>query len=90
MSDVDEIGTGGLTSPAQTGVVIKARESGPLLVTGPVTVVDHLGNKYDTAAGANIALCRCGASQKKPFCDGTHKTSGFAATETAPPPTPST
>ena len=71
-------------------VVIKARESGPLLVTGPVTVVDHLGNKYDTAAGANIALCRCGASQKKPFCDGTHKSSGFAAMETAPPPMPST
>ena len=94
MSDVDEIGTGGLTSPAQTGVVIKARESGPLLVTGPVTgpvtVVDHLGNKYDTAAGANIALCRCGASQKKPFCDGTHKTNGFVATETAPQSPPST
>ena len=65
-------------------VVIKVRESGPLLVTGPVTVVDHLGNKYDTAAGANIALCRCGASHKKPFCDGTHKTCGFVAMETAP------
>lgn len=65
-------------------VLIKTRENGPLLVSGPVTVVDHLGNKFDTAAGANIALCRCGASLKRPFCDGTHKTSGFVANETAP------
>ena len=55
---------------AKEEVVIKVRENGPLLVTGPVRVVDHLGNKFDTAAGANIALCRCGASLKKPFCDG--------------------
>ena len=66
-------------------VVIKVRESGPLLVNGPVTLTDHLGNKYDIAAGANIALCRCGQSGKKPFCDGTHKTCGFVATETVPP-----
>ncbi len=70
-------------------VVIKVRESGPLLVNGPVTLTDHLGNKYDTPAGSNIALCRCGASQKKPFCDGTHKSSGFVATETAPQTQPS-
>lgn len=66
-------------------VVIKARLSGPLLVTGPVTLIDHLGQRYDTPAGSNIALCRCGASQKKPFCDGAHKTCGFVADETAPP-----
>ena len=70
-------------------VVIKVRESGPLLVNGPVALTDHLGNKYETPAGANIALCRCGASQKKPFCDGTHKNSGFVATETAPLAAPS-
>ena len=67
-------------------VLIKVRENGPLLVTGSVTLVDHLGHKFDTAAGANIALCRCGASLKKPFCDGTHKTSGFVGNETAPVP----
>lgn len=71
---------------ASEEVLIKVRENGPLLVTGPVTVVDHLGNKFDTSAGANIALCRCGASLKKPFCDGTHKTSGFVGNETAPVP----
>lgn len=65
-------------------VVIKARENGPLLVTGPVTLTDHLGNKYDLTGKANIALCRCGGSKNKPFCDGSHKTNGFEATETAP------
>ena len=67
-------------------VLIKVRENGPLLVSGPVTLIDHLGHKFDTVVGANIALCRCGASLKKPFCDGTHKTSGFVGNETAPVP----
>jgi CDGSH-type Zn-finger protein len=67
-------------------VVIKVRENGPILVSGPVTLTDHLGNKYDTSASANFALCRCGHSQKKPFCDGSHKTCGFMANETVPPP----
>lgn len=67
-------------------VVIKARESGPFLVTGPITLIDHLGNKYDLAGKENVALCRCGHSQKKPFCDGSHKTCGFVAAEAAPPP----
>jgi CDGSH-type Zn-finger protein len=67
-------------------VSIKARENGPFLVTGPVTVTDHLGNAFDTGGKDTIALCRCGHSQKKPFCDGTHKTTGFAAAELAPAP----
>lgn len=70
-------------------VVIKVRENGPILVSGPVTLTDHLGNKYETVAQQNIVLCRCGHSQKKPFCDGSHKTCGFVGNETAPvPPTP--
>jgi CDGSH-type Zn-finger protein len=72
-----------------TDVVIKIRENGSILVTGPVTLTDHLGNSYDLTGKPNIALCRCGHSQKKPFCDGTHKTCGFIGNETAPvPPTP--
>lgn len=65
-------------------VVIKIRENGSILVTGPVTLTDHLGNQYDLTGKPNIALCRCGQSQKKPFCDGTHKTCGFIGNETAP------
>lgn len=65
-------------------VVIKTRENGPLLVTGPVTVVDHLGNRFDISGQPNIALCRCGASGKRPFCDGSHRGNGFQACELAP------
>ena len=63
-------------------VTIKVRESGPYLVRGVVTLTDAEGNSY-TVAGPNIALCRCGGSQTKPFCDGSHKENGFAATERA-------
>ena len=59
-------------------VSIKVRDSGPYLVRGPVTVTDAEGNPY-TLEGENVALCRCGGSQTKPFCDGSHKTNGFSA-----------
>jgi CDGSH iron-sulfur domain-containing protein 3 len=62
-----------------TDVRIKVRESGPYLVTGRVTLVDADGNPYTVAE--NFVLCRCGGSQSKPFCDGSHKTNGFCATE---------
>lgn len=61
---------------------IKVRESGPYLVTGRVTLTDCDGNPF-TITGANIALCRCGGSQTKPFCDGSHRTNGFIACERA-------
>ena len=66
-------------------VEIKARENGPYKVTGPVRLIDADGNEYDLGErGEAIALCRCGQSQTKPFCDGAHKTSGFDACERAP------
>lgn len=65
-------------------VEIKARENGPYKVTGPVTVVDADGNSYDLGEdGRPIALCRCGGSITKPFCDGTHSKIGFEAAERA-------
>ena len=65
-------------------VVIKARENGPYKVTGPVTVVDVDGNEYDLSGkGEAVALCRCGGSKTKPFCDGTHSRIGFQAAERA-------
>jgi len=71
-------------------VIIKTRENGPLLVTGPIKLTDHLGNEYDLTGKENVALCRCGQSAKKPFCDGAHRTCGFAAAQIvgqpAPPP----
>ena len=65
-------------------VEIKVRENGPYKVTGPVTVVDADGNAYELGEeGQPIALCRCGGSTTKPFCDGTHSRTGFQAAERA-------
>jgi CDGSH-type Zn-finger protein len=65
-------------------VVIKVRENGPYKVTGPVRIVDVDGNEYDLAdKGETVALCRCGGSTTKPFCDGTHSHIGFEAAERA-------
>ena len=60
-----------------TALTIKLPANGPLLLEGPVTV-----NSADASVGADgskAALCRCGASNNKPFCDGTHKQIGFEA-----------
>jgi CDGSH-type Zn-finger protein len=64
-------------------VVIKIKKNGPLIVDGPVRLVDSEGNEYPGLAGRKLALCRCGASVTKPFCDGTHSRLGFAAAERA-------
>ncbi len=64
-------------------VVIKARHNGPYLVTGPVTITDADANEYQVEPGRSIALCRCGGSTTKPFCDGTHSAIGFEAAERA-------
>ena len=62
---------------------IKVRENGPYLVVGDdVTLVDWNGASYPVARRP-FALCRCGASEDKPFCDGSHKTVSFEACEAA-------
>jgi CDGSH-type Zn-finger protein len=66
-------------------VVIRTRENGPFLVTGPVKLVDAEGNVFNLNGKESIALCRCGDSKNRPFCDGTHKSCGFQASEKAPP-----
>jgi len=63
-------------------VVIKTRENGPLLITGTFTLTDHQGNTFDLGGKENVALCRCGQSASRPFCDGTHRSCGFVAAET--------
>lgn len=66
------------------GVEIKVRENGPYKVTGPIRLIDADGNEYDLGEeGEPIALCRCGGSTTKPFCDGTHSKIGFEAAEKA-------
>jgi CDGSH-type Zn-finger protein len=65
-------------------VSIRTRENGPLLVTGPIKLVDHEGNVFDIGGKETIALCRCGQSKNRPFCDGAHKNCGFVADEKAP------
>lgn len=65
-------------------VKVTIRPNGPYLVEGEIELVDVDGKKVDTSVrGARIALCRCGASVTKPFCDGTHSKIGFQAAEAA-------
>ena len=69
-----------------TDVEIKVRENGPYRVRGPITLIDADGNVFDLEPhekDGTIALCRCGGSTTKPFCDGTHSRAGFAAAERA-------
>src|SRR5437660_1618306 len=57
-------------------VSIRPKPNGPYLIEGPVDIYDTAGNKLATDDRPRIALCRCGASSNKPFCDGTHSQGG--------------
>lgn len=65
-------------------VTIDVRENGPYKVTGPITIRDFEGRELVLPEGSAVALCRCGHSESKPFCDGTHKRIEFVAEDTAP------
>ena len=68
-------------------IVIRTRENGPLVIQGAIKVLDHLGNEFALPVGKDtIALCRCGHSRNKPFCDASHRTNNFQAAELAKPP----
>jgi CDGSH-type Zn-finger protein len=71
-------------------VTIKLKDNGPYLIDGDFKLVDAAGNEIPIA---KRALCRCGASTTKPFCDGTHSKIGFqaamAAVEKVDNPNPS-
>jgi 3-phenylpropionate/trans-cinnamate dioxygenase ferredoxin subunit len=62
---------------------IKVLKNGPYSVSGTFVVLDADGNRIETKEKA--ALCRCGASTNKPFCDGTHSKIGFEAAAQAVP-----
>ncbi len=66
-------------------VKITCRPNGPYLVEpgGEVEVYDPTGARVDTTGRDRVALCRCGGSATKPFCDGAHNKVGFQAAEAA-------
>ena len=51
-------------------------KNGPLKVSGNFTIVNENGEEIITS-GISF-LCRCGKTSNKPFCDGTHRNSGFS------------
>jgi uncharacterized Fe-S cluster protein YjdI len=66
---------GGAQEEPAGETTVEPRRNGPLFVRGRIRVVDQAGGvvREDT----RLALCRCGASASKPFCDGSHKRIGF-------------
>lgn len=64
-------------------ITIEITKNGPYIVNGRVELKDGDGNVY--LPKDRVALCRCGASTAKPFCDGTHSRIGFQAAEKAVP-----
>ena len=66
-------------------VRIRIRDNGPFLVEGHVELLDAEGRAFPVDASKPVfALCRCGQSKNRPFCDGAHKSCGFVAAEHAP------
>lgn len=69
-------------------ITITVRKTGSLFISAEdapnVRLVDHEGIEIEMPAeGKPISLCRCGASSRKPFCDGTHSKIGFLAGDIA-------
>jgi CDGSH-type Zn-finger protein len=60
---------------------ITPTDNGPYLIAGSFAVLDAEGHEYEVSD--TIALCRCGHSRTKPFCDGSHERSDFAAVNRA-------
>ena len=58
---------------------IEIRENGPMRVYGAFELVDQNGGVYTQPEGQWVTLCRCGQSDNKPYCDGTHRTCEFQA-----------
>ena len=61
---------------------ITALDNGPFIVSGSNSLTDAEGQEF-SFKGETVALCRCGGSTKKPFCDGTHTKIGFQAAQKA-------
>lgn len=70
---------------------ITVKNNGPLRVEGEFIILDGAEQSFGLGGRSVISLCRCGASENKPFCDGSHGRSGFQSLCPArelPPPAP--
>jgi len=70
---------------------ITVNSNGSLRVEGDFVIQDAEGNPFGLGGRSTIGLCRCGHSENKPFCDGSHRKAGFESTCAArelPPPAP--
>ena len=56
---------------------ITVKPNGSLKIEGEFEIVDVEGNKFDLGGRTTVSLCRCGHSEKIPFCDGAHSKCGF-------------
>jgi len=56
---------------------ITVKSNGSIRVEGDFTLCDLEGNAFDLSGRTAISLCRCGHSENKPFCDGSHNRVGF-------------
>lgn len=54
-------------------------ENGPILIDGPVKFKSQGDDNFSEVQGSKVALCRCGNSESKPFCDGSHNACDFNA-----------
>ena len=73
-----------MPEPTPNPVTVTVKPNGPLLVAGPITLVDPTGKAVSLTPGKPVALCRCGQSTMKPYCDGSHSRTGFQAADPAP------
>jgi CDGSH-type Zn-finger protein len=73
-------------------VTIVCNNNGPLRVSGSnIVIKDPQGGVFDLSGRTVVSLCRCGQSNNKPFCDGSHNHHGFQSVVEArklPPPAP--
>jgi CDGSH-type Zn-finger protein len=61
------------------GTKVTTINNGPIRVEGDFELVDQQGNKFGLGGRTTISLCRCGHSENKPFCDGSHRRHSFAS-----------
>ena len=74
--DYGAVGKTGDLGAAEGGPLqVTPAQDGPLLLKGNVTITS--GSGRESWKGNQVALCRCGSSKNKPFCDGQHKQIGF-------------